>query len=160
MNTSLRWIKPVWCLMVLGVTLWVGWMMFEGTLLCGGADCHCEDVEWQSLCPLWCLLPMLLVRCFSWRRTLGVVCAITAIASFIVQHEHLCDCILLLTGDKQGYLHSHDVVCYGLLKWNLMWLFGMIVSGVLFLKARRIGRSLKAPWRWMCMKIVKRRKGT
>ena len=150
------WIKPTWLLIVLVVTLWIGWLMFDWTILCGAADCHCEDMECQSVFPLLCLLPMLFVRCFAWRRTLGVICMIIAILSVAIQCEYLSDCILLLTGDKHGYLHSHGVVCKHLLRYNIYWSVGMLLSVIVFWKSRRIGRSLKAPWRWLMVRLRRR----
>ena len=136
------------------------WWLWGSSMYFPEWDCHCDDLKGYSLMPLALLAPLALVRYLVWQRTLGWIISISAVWSCIVQWDWLCNGILLLTGDKHGYLHSHDLVCHSLLEWNLAWTFGMVVSAILFIKSRRIGRSLKAPWRWMCMKIVKRRKGT
>ena len=102
-----------------------------------------------------CDAPMLLVRCVVWRRTIGWIAAITAVWSCLVQWDWLCRCILLLTGDKAGYLRDHGEVCRSLLEWNLAWALGMLVCVILFVKSRQIGRSIKSPWRRITRRTCK-----
>ena len=141
---------------VLAVTLC--WWLWGSSMYFPEWNCHCDDLKGYSLMPLMIFAPMVLIRCFVWRRTLGWIVMITAVWSSIVQWGWLCDSILLLTGDKAGYLRDHGEVCHLLLEWNLAWLFGMIVTGVLFVKSRQIGRSLKAPIRFVKFKTQKRGK--
>ena len=147
-------LEPFAIALVVVVVLLVGEQLRWIGLTEPSYDCRCyllnEDYLSARARVPWCmLLPLVVVRCFVWKRALGWIIAILAVVFYFVTYSlavHLLDCFWGI-GEalgKNGLAGLQKPECIKELKDFSILFSGTLVSLVLFVKPSLLGRVKKS----------------
>ena len=147
-------LEPFAIALVVVVVLLVGEQLRWIGLTEHSCDCRCYllDEDYLSACARvpWCMiLPLVVVRCFVWKRALGWIIAILAVVFYFVTYSlavHLLGCFWGIGESliKNGLAGLQKPECFKEMKDLAILFSGTAVSLVFFLRPSLLGRLKKS----------------